>query len=147
MHDEPVGGDVVVGKGGGQGEPAPCEIQGGGEGVHVLGGRQAPPEEARGVGVAGPVMQGDLRQHHGVRGVAWEDVVGVGGDGAGGEDVVDGGGAGAAGEVGGCGRGDEAVPGREGAEGAQCGGKAGARGACAVEVAEEDAQVGAQAGS
>ena len=41
-------------------------------------------------------MQGDLRQHHGVWGVAGEDVVSVGGDGTGGEDVVDGGGLGGA---------------------------------------------------
>ena len=114
VRDEVVSGDVVVGEGGEQGEPAPCEISGGGKGVHVLGGRQAPSKEATGVCAAGPVMQGDLRQHHGVRGVAREDVVGVGGDGAGGEDVVNGGGTGravAGGEVGGGGWGDEAVPG------------------------------------
>ena len=71
--------------------------------------------------------------------VAREDVVGVGGDGAGGEDVVDGGGTGGAvagGEVVGRGWGDEAVPGREGAEGARCRGKGSARCACVVEVAE-----------
>ena len=51
MCDDVVVGDVVVGEGGGQGEPAPCEIYAGGEGVHVLGGRQAPSEEAPGVGL------------------------------------------------------------------------------------------------
>ena len=82
VRDEVVGGDIVVGEGGGQGEPAPRKVQGGGEGVHVLGGCQAPSEEAPGVGVAGEVVQGDLRQKRGVGGVAREDVVSVGGDGA-----------------------------------------------------------------
>ena len=49
------------------------------------------------------------------------------------------GGAVAGGEVGGRGGGDEAVFGRQRAEGAECGGKG-----AAVEVAEEDAQVGPQ---
>ena len=75
MRDEVVSGDVVVGEGGGKGEPAPRQVKGGRQGVHVLGGRQAPSEQAPRVGVAGAMMQGDLCQHHGVRGVAGEDVV------------------------------------------------------------------------
>ena len=95
-------------------------------------------------------MQGDLRQHHGARGVAGEDVVSGGGDRSGGEDVVDGGGPGGAmagGEVGGSGWGDQAVPGREWAQGSERGGQGGAWGACAVEVTQEDAQVGTHAGA
>ena len=109
MRDEVVSGDAVVGEGGGKGERAPRQVKSGGEGVHVLGGRQAPSEQAPGVGVAGAMMQGEMCQHHGVRGVAGKDVVCVGGDGAGGEDVVDGGGSGGAMagvEVGGSGGGD-----------------------------------------
>ena len=49
--------------------------------------------------------------------------------------VVVRGGAMAGGEVGGSGGWDEAVPGRERAEGSECGGEGGAWGACAVEVA------------
>ena len=150
MCDEVVGGDVVVGERGGKGEPAPRQVKGGSEGVHVLEGRQAPSEQTPRVGVAGAVVQGDLRQHHGVRDVAGEDVVSVGGDGAGGEDVVDGGGPGGAvagGEVGGSVRGYQAVPGREWAHGSERGGQGGARGACAVEVTQEDAQVGTHAGA
>ena len=44
MREGVVGGDVVVGEGGGKGEPAPCGVKGGREGVHVLNNRQAPPE-------------------------------------------------------------------------------------------------------
>ena len=94
MRDEVVSGDVVVGEGGGKGEPAPRQVKSGREGVHVLGGRRAPPEQAPGVGVAGAMMQGDLCQYHGVRAVAGEDVLCVGGHGSGGEHVVDGGGSG-----------------------------------------------------
>ena len=39
VRNEVVGGDVVVGEGGGKGEPAPRKVKGGGEGVYVLGGR------------------------------------------------------------------------------------------------------------
>ena len=64
--------------------------------------------------------------------------------------MVDSGGAGGAvtgGEVGGGGGRNEAVPGKERAEGTESGVKACARGARAVEVAEEDAQVGPHAGT
>ena len=74
----------------------------------------------------------------------------VGGDGSGGEDVVDGsgpGGALAGGEGGGSGRRDQAVPGGEWAHGSERGGQGGARGACAVEVTQEDAQVWTHAGA
>ena len=108
MCDEVVSGHVVVKEGGGKGEPAPRKVKGGREGVHVLRGRQAPSEQVPRVGVAGAMMQGDLCHHHGVRGVAGEDVVCVGGNGSGAEDVVDGGGSGgatASREVGGSGGG------------------------------------------
>ena len=65
---------LVVGEGRRKGEPAPCKVEGGNEGVHVFRGSLPPSEEAPGVGVAGPMMHGDLREHHGVGGVAWEDM-------------------------------------------------------------------------
>ena len=66
MREGVVGGDVVVGEGGGKGEPAPRQVKGGCEGVHVLDSCQPPSEQKPRVGIAGAVVQGDLRQHHGV---------------------------------------------------------------------------------